>query len=189
MKIFNIVLSADTDGVEEISFVENPAIEVDFIALSKSPAQEEKSLIMLSEDKQIVTTPVLIPDKLIFRSDANRGDHYIQFSKETIEQISQKYFKDGKMFKFNLEHSQPVKGVYLCESYLVNSERNIEPPKEFSDLPDGTWIASFKVENTNLWKAIKLGQFKGVSIEGYFDYENEELSELKAIYKELSKLN
>ena len=50
------------DGVFAVSLVEKPAIEKDFIALSK----EEIKLKVIDEDKRIVVGFALVPDKKIY---------------------------------------------------------------------------------------------------------------------------
>ena len=53
----------------------------------------------------------------------------------------------------------------LFESYLVNKDRGIYPT-EFEDVPEGSWICSFKVENDEVWNEIKEGKsLKGFSLE------------------------
>ena len=63
-------------------------------------------------------------------------------------------------------------------SYLIaiNSGKN---PVEFADIPDGSWICSFKVENDELWNEIINGdKLNGFSLQGMFDLE-EKFSEQK----------
>lgn len=60
----------------------------------------------------------------------------------------------------------------MLESYFIDHNRNIAP-NEFSNVPDGSWITSFKVNDLNLWSEIKEGKFKGFSIQGYFNYGDE----------------
>lgn len=190
LPLYDLVLEDDTEGVSKISLVDSPAIEQDFIMFSK----DEPVQIILSQEKQIITTPVLIANQKIYRNNQQLGEHYVRFNKKTIELIVQKYFKDGNQLNFNLEHSQDVNGLYMFESYLVNKSRGINPPIEFSNISDGSWIASFKIENNKLWEAVKLGQFKGVSVECLMSYKqstqmDSERLEFELIYKELCKIN
>ena len=192
LRTYDLILDDETEGVSKISLVESPAIEKDFIAMSKEE-EESKSYVALSADKQIITTPVLIANQKIYRNNEQFGEHYVRFSKKTIESIVQKYFKEGNQLNFNLEHSQDVSGLYMFESYLVNRSRGINPPTEFSNISDGSWVASFKIENQKLWEAIKLGQFKGVSVEALMTYKqstelDSELLEFEEIFKELCKI-
>lgn len=66
----------------------------------------------------------------------------------------------------------------MIESYIVG-DRN--KSNLFSDLPDGTWVASFLVENDEVWEKIKDGTFQGFSLEGYFvdKYEEELISNIE----------
>ena len=57
----------------------------------------------------------------------------------------------------------------MFESYIVNRERGISP-QEFSDIPDGSWICSYKVDNDELWNEIINGnELNGFSLQGVFE--------------------
>ena len=92
------------------------------------------------------------------------------FDRETIEQLVTKYSKYMFNNFVNIEHSNQhfVDGMYMIESYLKNSERGIVPV-EFSEIPDGSWIVSYKVDNIDVWEKIKSGEVKGFSIQGVFN--------------------
>lgn len=195
LKTYNLFIGDEIDGVSKISLVENPAIEINFLAFSSA---DKKVKYKLSEDKQIITTPILVANKAIYRNQLPLGEHYVVFPPTTIEQIVQKYFKDGNGMDFNIDHSEDIKGMYIFESYIVNRERGINPPNEFSDLPDGSWMGSFKIDNPAIWQSIKDGRFKGVSVECFMAYTTSNLEQseedinfmeyLKEIYDELKKL-
>ena len=68
-----------------------------------------------------------------------RGKYYVLFDKDTIRKMVQKYFKQQNQAKVNAEHSKPLDGVYMFESYLIDRERGVNPPKGFEDAPDGSW--------------------------------------------------
>ena len=41
------------------------------------------------------------------------------------------------------------------------------------DLPEGTWMATFKVDNDEVWNNyVKANKVKGISLEGNFLYTN-----------------
>ena len=44
-------------------------------------------------------------------------------------------------------------------------------------LPKGTWMVSLRITNDDVWKEIKSGTLKGLSIEGYFTDKMEKMSE------------
>jgi len=43
--------------------------------------------------------------------------------------------------------------------------------KGFEDVANGSWFGSFYVENDEVWKQVKAGEYRGFSVEGLFDYE------------------
>ena len=154
-------------GMDAISLVECPAVEVDFLKFSK---EEPKSLQFANEEKRIITGVALLADTPIYRVKTDGEEYYVVFDRETIEQLVTKYSKYMFNNFVNIEHSNQhfVDGMYMIESYLKNSERGIVPV-EFSEIPDGSWIVSYKVDNIDVWEKIKSGEVKGFSIQGVFN--------------------
>ena len=154
-------------GMDAISLVECPAVEVDFLKFSK---EEPKSLQFANEEKRIITGVALLADTPIYRVKPDGEEYYVVFDRETIEQLVTKYSKYMFNNFVNIEHSDRhfVDGMYMIESYLKNSERGIVPI-EFSEIPDGSWIVSYKVDNIDVWEKIKSGEVKGFSIQGVFN--------------------
>lgn len=154
-------------GMDAISLVECPAVEVDFLKFSK---EEPKSLQFANEEKRIITGVALLADTPIYRVKPDGEEYYVVFDRETIEQLVTKYSKYMFNNFVNIEHSDQhfVDGMYMIESYLKNSERGIVPV-EFSEIPDGSWIVSYKVDNIDVWEKIKSGEVKGFSIQGVFN--------------------
>lgn len=154
-------------GMDAISLVECPAVEVDFLKFSK---EEPKSLQFTNEEKRIITGVALLADTPIYRVKPDGEEYYVVFDRETIEQLVTKYSKYMFNNFVNIEHSDQhfVEGMYMIESYLKNSERGIVPA-EFSEIPDGSWIVSYKVDNIDVWEKIKSGEVKGFSIQGVFN--------------------
>ena len=154
-------------GVDQIAFVEDPAIAELWVAMAN-----EITKLFLSEDKMIVTGPALVPDKLIYRVHPKTGEeYYIRFSEETIQAIVQRYFTQNKQIHFNLEHNKEndVQGV-IIESWIVkdpNMDQSVS--MGFKQLQKGTWMISVKVEDHQFWNDyVKTGQVRGFSIEGAF---------------------
>jgi hypothetical protein len=65
----------------------------------------------------------------------------------------------------------------MMESYIVG-DRNTS--KLFPDLPEGSWVATFYVDNDEVWNSIKKGEYNGFSLEGYFieKYEDDMVDKL-----------
>ena len=77
MRIVELILdeAKNVMGVDAISIVESPAIEKDFIALKS----EEIKLAKVSGEKRILMGALLVPNKPIYRQNAEE-DYYIYFS-------------------------------------------------------------------------------------------------------------
>ena len=72
--------------------------------------------------------------------------------------------------QINLDHETNTDGVYLLQSFIKNTEAGLNPVG-FEHISDGSWFTAYKVENEDVWEAIKQGQFNGFSVEGFFDLE------------------
>ena len=166
MKIIELILDEEQDdiGVEAISIVESPAIESDFVALKN----QEIKLAEVDKEKKILMGALLIPNKPIYRSGAE-GEYYIYFSKDTIVKASQMFLQKGNQSNSTLEHAEPLSGLTLVESWLVEDKVHDKSVKYGMDLPLGTWMGSVKVNNEDVWNEyVKTNKVKGFSIEGYF---------------------
>lgn len=69
-------------------------------------------------------------------------------------------------------------GITYFQSLIVDKKNGI-CPAAFKDLPDGTWIVGCKIDNDSVWDAVKSGEVKGFSIDGYFHAEEPEKQEEK----------
>ena len=174
MKIYKVTIDDDEQvGMDAISLVKFPAVEVDFLALNK----ESIELTRFNDEKREITGVVCLADTPIIRKNESLGVHYIMFEKDTIKKMMLKYFKMGRNNQVNIEHKGPmVDGLTMIESYVKDSERNVAPV-EFKDVPDGSWIATFKVENDDVWAQIKEEhQLRGFSLQGLFYYNEVKMS-------------
>ena len=179
MKVFYINIDDELTGISAISLVESPAVEKDFLCFSK-----EKETVKLNFDnaKRVISGVVCLADTPIYRYNERYGEYYVVFSKETIQKMVEKFAKMDLFKSVNLQHDDTkfVDGIYMFESYIINKERGINPV-EFSDIPDGSWIASYKVENDELWGEIINGnKLNGFSLQGLFELE-EKFSEQKPV--------
>ena len=135
--------------------------------------KEGMSFQIMDEDKRIISGPLMLADELIYRNNDKFGEHYVKFSAETIKAIAIKFAKRKYQANVNLMHDpdQKVKDVTMFESWIVDKERGILPMKGFEDVANGSWFGSFYVENDEVWKQVKAGEYRGFSVEGLFDYE------------------
>jgi len=166
MRIVELIIDEQDDqsGIDAISVVMSPAIESNFIHLSK----HEILLKEVDAEKRIIMGAALIPDKQIYRkNDKTKDEYYIYFSKATIRKASELFLMNANQNNSTLEHSQKLKGMSVVESWIIEGENDKSKNYGF-DLPQGTWMISMKVNNDEIWNKVKLGEVKGFSIEGYF---------------------
>lgn len=167
MKLYELLIDEDFEfsGVNAISIVENPAIQSDFVALSD---QKPVLLARTNEDKRILMGAALIPDKPIYRSHEGE-EFYIYFSKETVAKAAEMFYKRSNHQNATLEHGQPIEGMTVFESWIVEDTQFDKSRKYGLDVPEGTWMVSMKVDDEDIWNNyVKDDKVFGFSIEGQF---------------------
>jgi hypothetical protein len=152
--------------------------------------REKQKFQIVSEDQRIISGLIMIAVEKIYRNNDQFGEHYVVFSAETIKKIAIKFSKKKYHSKVNLMHDKPVNGVTMFESFIVDKKRGIQPMAGFEDVADGSWFGSFYVENEEVWKGIKSGEYKGFSVEGLFDYAEEkpEMTNEEKLLQKISQL-
>lgn len=187
MDTFKVIFSEEKEGVFAISLVENPAIEIDFIALSKDKVMK---LAEVSEEKRLLISPVLIPNQPIYRKDDKGNEFNIVFPEETILKAQQNFYKQGYQRNSNIEHDNKLtlNDVTFVESWIKEDDTHDKSLKYGFDLPNGTWFAVMKVENDETWQRVKNGEVKGFSIEGNFDLEKINLSNNMSLKEQLREV-
>ena len=170
----------DNMGVYAVSLVSEPAIMVDFVALSKA-----NLLLARVEDgeKRMLYGPALIPNQPIVRYDGNNEKYYITYSKDTIEQTAQEFLKRNMHHNHTIQHEMPVNNLTVVESWVTTGAHDKSMNYGF-ELPEGTWMIGVKVDDEATWQAVKNGEVKGFSIEGWFA----PMSETQVQEKDLEKL-
>jgi len=188
-KIVELVISDDSEEltIDAISLVTSPAIEQDFVFFGKE--KNNLTLAKIDEEKRMLVSPALIPNKQIFRYDANTdSNYYVYFSKDTVRQASELYLKHNNHHKATYQHEDRVSGVLTVESWVKEGDQDKSKLYGF-DLPDGTWFVKMKIENDEMWSKIKDGELKGLSIEGFFVNKFEKMQKQPTNEEILSALN
>lgn len=170
LPIYNLVVSMN----------ENSDLEVDAIALVKTPAIErnwmafnDKLRFTFSEERQIISGPAMLADVPIYRRNDQFGEHYVVFDKEQIGIIANSFLKKGYASAFNLFHNPDMStdGVSLINSFVTDEQMGIMPMKGYEDAKDGSWFISAKVDDPTVWQKVKSGEVMGFSVEGMFKYK------------------
>ena len=183
MKIFELILDKNTDGVDAISVVDRPAIEENFIALKK---QHEVKLAEVDTDKRILMGAALVPDKMIYRKNGEE-EYNVFFSTDTIKKASELFLINGNQNNATLMHDKSINDMSVVESWIIDNPE-MDKSKEYGfNLPKGTWMISMKCNNQDIWDKVKAGEIKGFSIEGYFA-DKAQLASNKEIIEQLKEL-
>ena len=155
-------------GIDLISFVENPAIETDFMFFSD---KQFKNFSAIDEDKRIVVGAAMLPNEKIIREDADGKPYFVYFSEDTVRKCQELFFKRGNTKETNVDHEVKTlnKGVTVIESWIVeNPEMDKSKHLGYSNIPVGSWFVAYKVDDLDLWQKVKSGEVKGFSVEGLF---------------------
>ena len=164
IKKYKVGLDSET---YKISMVSEPAIEVDYVALSK---QDEVQVKLSSDERHICYGPALIPNKDIYRNNGEQ-EFYINFTEESIVKMSQEFMKNYKQHEVNLQHEQDVDEVYVCESWIVEDPYRDKANALGFNVPKNTWMVGMKVNNIDTWERVKSGELKGFSVESAIHLE------------------
>lgn len=181
LPIYELRIDENDDSTVEVDFValvDRPAIGRSFLAFND---QHRQTFAIQDEEQRIISGPLMLADSPIYRND-DRGEYYVTFTKDTIKQIAQKFFRKGYQNNVNLMHDdgEMLVGLTMFESFITDEKRGIKPMAAFADVPDGSWFGSFKVDNDGAWNMIKDGKVKGFSIEGVFNYKRQETIDEKS---------
>ena len=191
-RIVELVIQDDNQelAIDAISLVSAPAIEQDFVFMKKKE-KSNLTLAKVDEEKRMLISPALIPNKNIIRYDANTdSEYYVWFSKETVRKASELYLKHNNHHKATYEHQERVSGVLTVESWIIEDPKMDKANLYGFQLKKGTWMVKMKIDNEELWQDIKSKKIKGLSIEGYFADKFEAMQKRKPTDLEiLSALN
>ena len=172
LPIYKATIKDETDGVFCLSFVDFPATEVDWQMFSK----QEVNFSIENEEKRLVRGVFMTANHLIYRVDETGYEYYITFSEDTLRKIAERFLANGYNKNVDTNHNaQLEEGIYLQEIFFKDVEKGIDPVG-FTDVEDKSLFCQYRVENDEIWNAIKEGKFKGFSMAGFFDVEPVQMS-------------
>jgi RNA binding exosome subunit len=192
MKVYELIPEGDA-LIFRVSVVKDPAVEATLMKFNK------ETMCFLNEEKRVIYSVAMRPDKLIFRSNVSDTmtpePAYVYYTKETIEACQQNYFKHNRNAETNVNHEEDnTEGVYCFESWIVKDKENDKSKALGLEVVNGDWVMGFKVENEDVWQEVKKGNLDGLSIETYMPKKesniklNNKMSKLEkvtAFFKEL----
>lgn len=157
----------ELDGISCISIVDEPAMEKEMLVFNKQ--KKIMQFAIQDEMQHKITSVVIRCNYPIYRVDEENREYYIRFGKEVIEQLSEKYSKDGLLNSVSIQHNgELLSDIVMTEMYIKNVEKGINPIG-FEDIEDGSLFCTFKVNNEEIWSRIVNGEFGGLSMEVMLD--------------------
>lgn len=160
----------DEYGVFAISLVSEPAIESDFVALSKQTTENKYTVKLktVQKEKNTVVGYALIPDIKIPRVKDGKKFN-ITMSKETVAKAARLYLQQLNQKNVTSQHEKPVKGCCVFESWVVEDPKNdkvnlynLEPKPK-----GGEWVIKMSLSDEEAEK-VQDGEYNGFSIEAMF---------------------
>ena len=168
IKKYKVGINSETDA---ISLVTEPAIESDFVFLSKDKAIVKEAFS--NDEKHMVYGAVLRPDFPIYRNDGE-NEYYLEFTSESIERMARDYMMNYRQGNVTIQHEEYANEVFMVESWIkqdMDKDKSVSVGLDKS-LPIGTWFCGFYVNNNDVWERIKSGELKGFSVEAMIDLED-----------------
>jgi len=174
MDLIELFINEDeaNDGISAISFVKQPAIEENFVALS----QQKVEFKAIDDDKRVVVGLALIPNKEIYRRQGDY-EYNIMFSEDTVKKASHLYLKQLNNNNATLEHEKDAEGISVVESWIVEDVDTDKSKLYDLNATKGSWVVVMKIDNDEIWKDVKDGTYLGLSIEGIFSDKEVKTSE------------
>jgi hypothetical protein len=157
--------------------------------------KEKMTFAVADEEKRILIGAAMVPNKMIHRYDSLGNLYYVFFSKQSIRRLADKFLKQKRTDETNIEHNGIKLGsdkVYITESWISD-----DPIKDKSnlygfELPTGTWFVQMKIDDPQVWKAVKENKLTGYSVEGLFaeksvfSKQDEKINQIKQILKSIT---
>ena len=168
IKKYKVGINSETDA---ISMVTEPAIESDFVFLSKDKAIVKEAFS--NDEKHMVYGAVLRPDFPIYRNDG-KNEYYLEFTSDSIERMARDYMMNYRQGNVTIQHEEYANEVFMVESWIkqdMDKDKSVSVGLDKS-LPIGTWFCGFYVNNNDVWERIKSGELKGFSVEAMIDLED-----------------
>lgn len=165
-KRYKIEMSEDSKGFLKTSFVAVPAIQSPLIFFN-----EEQYLKFQDEEKGIIYAPSMIPNLDIFRKNINGEPGDIYFTAESILKMHLNGCKNNYDNSINLNHDQKanIPDVYCFENWIIEDSVHDKSVKLGFDLPIGTLMKGYKIDNEQIKQDIKDGKITGLSVEFFPD--------------------
>lgn len=159
----------DEDQLQfQIAFIDNPAIESNFMAFKKEV--NPFKFVEYDKSRRLLMGYFMIADLKIPRFSKEKGRFDVVFDKESIDKIVRNFSKHGLNRNLNEMHKTNdfAQNCYVLSHFQVDSELGIQAPKGFKQEADGSWFGIVRCENDEIYQKALNGEYNGFSVEGEF---------------------
>lgn len=188
------IADSEDNGLFAISLVDDPAIQVRGVAMRTNggtrtvvkpagavscqqqlnahrwrPRLLDSVVINQGREQQIIATPLLIPDQVIYR-DQDGEQFGLVWRKEVIKQIFDRWQRRGDITNLNIQHSDVSVSGFIKNLWLVE-QPNDDSNKYIYGLPTGTLFALIKITKASDWQLLKRNGFTNASIEAMVNFK------------------
>jgi hypothetical protein len=162
LPIYDVIINDDDEsGVDFISLVDEPAMEMSWLKFSSDSLVEQD--FSIDKDKKMLYGVFIAADKLVYRVDELRGEYYSRFKKDQIGKIIKKFNKNNFNRNINFQHGDNIVKAYVVDNFQTS---DLIKADFGYDVPDGSWAGSVYIEDDEFWKDyVKTGSLKGFSVE------------------------
>jgi len=159
LPIFEIILNDEEQGVDFISLVDEPAMNVDFLKFNKN----EQFYFKAERDKKMLYGVFIMADFPVYRNTEKWGEIYTLFKPDTILKIQKRFNKKGYGRNINFNHGDNIVKAYVVDDFIVS---DLIKPNFGFDVNVGSWCGSIFVEDDDFWNNyVKNDIVKGFSVE------------------------
>ena len=163
---YRATLDSEDTGMVVVSLVDDPAVEVDFLAFDK---KQPLQFNIQDEEQRMVLGVVMRPNYPMYRRDESGWEYFIEYTPDTIHKMAERFFQKMNVNNVDTDHSfELVEGVTLVQAFFKNVEKGINPAG-FEELPDDTLFFQYHITNDEIWEGVKAGTWKGFSLAGTFN--------------------
>ena len=163
--VYDALITDEETGMMKISLVDDPAVMSDFLAFDNKRKMQMYSVT--DDEKRLVRGVVMRAGFPIYRRDERMGEYYIIYKPETIRKMAEKYLAESRQNILNAMHrGEDLPDIYMVQYFIKGDGVSVDG---FDDIADGSLFAEFHILNDEVWNAVKAGDYKGFSLEGFFD--------------------
>lgn len=167
-KIKKYYVNPEDSAVLAMSVVDEPAVESEFVYLSKQKI--DKFVALENKERHMIYGCALRPDFPIYRRDEEE-EYYLEFSKDAVEKLARNFMVNGLQQNFTQAHRSEVEGITITESWIkvdMEKDKSIAIGLD-AELPVGTWFIGAYCNNADVWDKVKAGTYHGFSVEAIVD--------------------